>query len=105
MSPDVVIAPQRGLPAGLIIPDAELAERFSRSTGPGGQSVNTTDSRVELSWDVAASTVLTDEPRPATDFSNSSPPLSSRPPRHAGRPNRLGRRVRGGWTTSGDAAT
>lgn len=35
------------------IPDAELAERFSRASGPGGQGVNTTDSRVELSFDVA----------------------------------------------------
>ncbi len=38
-----------------VIPDAELRERFSRSSGPGGQGVNTTDSRVELSWDVAGS--------------------------------------------------
>jgi ribosome-associated protein len=38
-----------------VIPDAELHERFSRSSGPGGQGVNTTDSRVELSWDVAGS--------------------------------------------------
>ena len=37
------------------IPDAELVERFSRSSGPGGQGVNTTDSRVELSFDVASS--------------------------------------------------
>jgi ribosome-associated protein len=37
------------------IPGAELSERFSRSSGPGGQGVNTTDSRVELSFDVAAS--------------------------------------------------
>ena len=37
------------------IPAAELAERFSRSSGPGGQSVNTTDSRVELSVDLAGS--------------------------------------------------
>ena len=44
----------------LDIPDAELVERFSRSSGPGGQSVNTTDSRVELSWDVARSVVLDD---------------------------------------------
>ena len=57
---DVVIRPQRGLPAGLTIPAAELVERFSRSSGPGGQSVNTTDSRVELVWDVAASTALTE---------------------------------------------
>ena len=39
----------------LTIPDAELHERFSRSSGPGGQGVNTTDSRVELSFDVARS--------------------------------------------------
>ena len=39
----------------LVIPDAELRERFSRSSGPGGQGVNTTDSRVELSFDVARS--------------------------------------------------
>ena len=39
----------------LVIPDAELVERFSRSSGPGGQGVNTTDSRVELSLDLAAS--------------------------------------------------
>jgi ribosome-associated protein len=40
---------------GLVIPADELAERFSRSSGPGGQSVNTSDSRVELRWDVSAS--------------------------------------------------
>lgn len=39
----------------LVIPAAELRERFSRSSGPGGQGVNTTDSRVELSFDVAGS--------------------------------------------------
>jgi len=59
----VVIRPTRGAPGGLVIPDAELAERFSRSSGPGGQSVNTTDSRVELSWDVADSAVLTEPQR------------------------------------------
>ncbi|HCB05629.1 MAG TPA: aminoacyl-tRNA hydrolase [Nocardioides bacterium] len=37
---------------GWTIPAGELAERFSRSSGPGGQGVNTTDSRVELSYDV-----------------------------------------------------
>jgi ribosome-associated protein len=42
----------------LTIPAAELAWRFSRSSGPGGQGVNTTDSRVELSWDVAGSPLL-----------------------------------------------
>jgi ribosome-associated protein len=42
----------------LVIPASELTMRFSRSSGPGGQSVNTTDSRVELSFDVANSPVL-----------------------------------------------
>jgi ribosome-associated protein len=42
----------------LVIPAGELRERFSRSSGPGGQSVNTTDSRVELSFDVARSPSL-----------------------------------------------
>ncbi|HEY3545214.1 MAG TPA: alternative ribosome rescue aminoacyl-tRNA hydrolase ArfB [Propionicimonas sp.] len=52
--------PGPGIPGGLVIPDGELIERFSRSSGPGGQSVNTTDSRVQLSFDLAATTVLTD---------------------------------------------
>jgi ribosome-associated protein len=42
----------------LTIPAAELHERFSHSSGPGGQSVNTSDSRVELSFDVEHSTAL-----------------------------------------------
>lgn len=33
-----------------VIPSAELDWRFSRSSGPGGQGVNTSDSRVELTW-------------------------------------------------------
>jgi len=36
----------------LVIAGAELRERFSRSSGPGGQGVNTTDSRVELTFDL-----------------------------------------------------
>ncbi|RXR22378.1 aminoacyl-tRNA hydrolase [Oerskovia turbata] len=57
--------PHRGLPvsAALTVPEAELTWRFSRASGPGGQGVNTTDSRVELSWDVEASAVLTDAQR------------------------------------------
>ncbi|SNT64136.1 ribosome-associated protein [Asanoa hainanensis] len=43
---------------GVEIPDAELRWRFSRSSGPGGQGVNTADSRVELSWDLASTTAL-----------------------------------------------
>jgi ribosome-associated protein len=42
----------------VVIPAHELGWRFSRAGGPGGQSVNTADSRVELSWDVAASNAL-----------------------------------------------
>lgn len=44
----------------VVIPDAELVWRFSRSSGPGGQGVNTTDSRVELTFDVSATTALSD---------------------------------------------
>ena len=40
------------------IPESELSWRFSRSSGPGGQGVNTADSRAELVWDVAGSAVL-----------------------------------------------
>ena len=47
----------------LVIPDGELHERFSRSSGPGGQSVNTTDSRVELSFDVLRSPTLPERER------------------------------------------
>jgi ribosome-associated protein len=44
--------------AGVTIPESELSWRFSRSSGPGGQGVNTADSRVELVWDAAGSTAL-----------------------------------------------
>ncbi len=40
------------------IPEKELRWRFSRSSGPGGQSVNTADSRVQLSLDIAQTTAL-----------------------------------------------
>jgi ribosome-associated protein len=49
--------------SGLVIPAGELRERFSRSSGPGGQSVNTTDSRVELSFDIARSPTLPERER------------------------------------------
>ncbi|HEY5033416.1 MAG TPA: alternative ribosome rescue aminoacyl-tRNA hydrolase ArfB [Actinomycetes bacterium] len=42
----------------VVVPETELSWRFSRSSGPGGQGVNTTDSRVELSYDVGRSTAL-----------------------------------------------
>lgn len=60
---DLRIAPGPGAPTGLVIPAGELAERFSRASGPGGQGVNTTDSRVQLSFDVATSTALSDSQR------------------------------------------
>jgi ribosome-associated protein len=41
--------------SSLVIPAGELRERFSRSSGPGGQGVNTADSRVELLFDLATS--------------------------------------------------
>ncbi|HXB50992.1 MAG TPA: alternative ribosome rescue aminoacyl-tRNA hydrolase ArfB [Streptosporangiaceae bacterium] len=43
---------------GIMIPPEELSWRFSRSSGPGGQSVNTTDSQAELSFDLAGSAAL-----------------------------------------------
>ncbi|HEX6501008.1 MAG TPA: alternative ribosome rescue aminoacyl-tRNA hydrolase ArfB [Micromonosporaceae bacterium] len=42
----------------IALPRAELTWRFSRSSGPGGQSVNTADSRVELLFDLAATDAL-----------------------------------------------
>jgi ribosome-associated protein len=48
---------------GWVIPAAELTERFSRSSGPGGQGVNTTDSRVELSVDVTRPDAVPDRLR------------------------------------------
>ena len=42
----------------VVVPSHELTWRFSRSSGPGGQSVNTSDSRVELSVDVAETSAL-----------------------------------------------
>ncbi|HEX3650291.1 MAG TPA: alternative ribosome rescue aminoacyl-tRNA hydrolase ArfB [Pseudonocardiaceae bacterium] len=52
MADDLEISPT------VVIPAAELRERFSRSSGPGGQGVNTANSRVELSFDLAHTTAL-----------------------------------------------
>jgi ribosome-associated protein len=49
------------MPTGARIPASEITLRASRSSGPGGQHANVTASRVEASFDVAASTSLTDE--------------------------------------------
>ncbi|RLP83022.1 aminoacyl-tRNA hydrolase [Mycetocola lacteus] len=47
----------------LTIPAAELEWSFSRSSGPGGQHVNTSDSQAQLRWNVAESRVLTEQQR------------------------------------------
>ncbi|KIS27425.1 peptide chain release factor 1 [Arthrobacter sp. SPG23] len=47
----------------LTIPASELGWRFSRSSGPGGQHVNTSDSRVELFWNIGGSAALSDNQR------------------------------------------
>ena len=47
----------------VVLREGELQWRFSRSSGPGGQSVNTTDSRVELTVDLAASPAFTEGQR------------------------------------------
>ena len=54
---DLEVTPQ------LTIPAAELQWRFSRSSGPGGQHVNTSDSRVQLTWSITDSSALSDEQR------------------------------------------
>ncbi|WP_022919581.1 alternative ribosome rescue aminoacyl-tRNA hydrolase ArfB [Ruania albidiflava] len=56
---DLRVPPGPGNPGGLVVPGSELTERFSRSSGPGGQAVNTTDTRVELLFDPGASTAFT----------------------------------------------
>lgn len=56
-TPGDLQVPVAGRPP-VIVPAAELRWRFSRSSGPGGQNVNTTDSRVELIFDLAGSEAL-----------------------------------------------
>jgi len=48
---------------GLVIPESELSESASRSSGPGGQHVNKTNTRVTLRWNVRRSEVLSDTQR------------------------------------------
>ncbi len=52
-----------GIPDGVVVPGQDLTEQFSRASGPGGQGVNTTDSRVQLSLDIATTSALTDAQR------------------------------------------
>ncbi len=60
---DLQVPPGPGAPHGMRIPASELTERFSHSSGPGGQGVNTSDSRVQLSLDVSATTALNEVQR------------------------------------------
>ena len=43
---DLIITPR------LVIPSSELKWRFSRSSGPGGQKVNKTNTRVEIIFNI-----------------------------------------------------
>jgi len=54
MADDLIINTQ------VTIPAAELAYTASRSSGPGGQHVNTTDTRIQLRWNLEQTTALTD---------------------------------------------
>jgi ribosome-associated protein len=54
----VVVNGDLRVTSSVTIPGRELTWRFSRSSGPGGQGVNTADSRVELRFDLAASTAV-----------------------------------------------
>lgn len=60
---DLHVPPGPGAPQGLVVRAYELVEQFSRSSGPGGQGVNTTDSRVQLFFDVASTPALDDAQR------------------------------------------
>ncbi len=60
---DLRVPPGPGLTRALVVPADDLQERFSRSSGPGGQSVNTADSRVEVHLDLTATAALTDAQR------------------------------------------
>lgn len=55
---DLYVAAGPGAPHGLRVPASEIVEQFSRASGPGGQGVNTTDSRVQLSIDLGRTTAL-----------------------------------------------
>ncbi len=60
---DLHVPPGPGAPRGLRVPAGELVEQFSHASGPGGQGVNTSDSRVQLSLDLATTSALTDSQR------------------------------------------
>ncbi|MBP2408412.1 alternative ribosome rescue aminoacyl-tRNA hydrolase ArfB [Brachybacterium fresconis] len=60
---DLLVTSGPGAPHGLRIPASELTEQFSHSSGPGGQGVNTADSKVQLGLDLAATSALDEDQR------------------------------------------
>ena len=72
---DLQVDPGPGAPRGLRIPAAELVEQFSHASGPGGHGVNTADSRVQLSLDLAATSAL-DEVQRARALEHLAPRLA-----------------------------
>ena len=60
---DLRIPAGPGCPRGLLVPAGELVERFSHASGPGGQGVNTADSRVQLSLDLGSASALNEKQR------------------------------------------
>lgn len=57
------VRPGPGVPHGFVVPARDLVESFSHASGPGGQGVNTSDSRVQLSVDLATAGGITDDQR------------------------------------------
>ena len=47
----------------VVIPRSELIARATRSGGPGGQHVNTSSTRIEITWDVLRTRALSDDER------------------------------------------
>lgn len=60
---DTVVASGVEVVDGLVIPRSELDMKTSRSSGAGGQHVNKTSSRVEISWNIVQSRALSEEQR------------------------------------------
>jgi ribosome-associated protein len=60
---DLHVPPGPGAPHGLNVPAGELVEQFSHASGPGGQGVNTADSRVQLSLDLGTTSALSEAQR------------------------------------------
>ena len=63
MRHDYEVADDLVVSKSVLIPQAELTWKFSRSSGPGGQSVNTTDSKVQLVFDLRNSRGLSEHLR------------------------------------------